>query len=709
MTGNPEELRAETSEEKRPDGEPEQPPPAVAEEEPEASAEPTEAPPEAPSAVEDEPVQEEPAAPAPAAIPSAAPSPAPIPTGPPPSLPNPSVDMPLVAPPSEEPSAPPAAPQLAATPVSPPLARDPGPQPAAPPPAPAPAPPPPVSSVPGLPAMPAAGEAPDDEEDIPAAAQEMFQEALLELGAEVPELCEGDRRKGVVVSVAEDGVVVDIGAKTEGFLSTRNGDPTEALAALASGQEIEVIVTRLAEPGEYVQLAVALPENREEWERLEVAFRDRVPVTGKVLERVKGGLSVDVGLPAFMPGSQADLRSQHDLDAWIGQDIEVRIVKLSRRRGNIVVSRRELLEEELNAVKRETLSKITLGAVVTGAVKNVTSYGAFVDLGGIDGLIHVTDISYGRIKDPAAALTPGQEVTAKIIRFDADRERVSLSLKDMQPDPWKTVNERFRQGETVKGKVASVTDYGAFVELEEGVEGLIHISEMTWSKRLKHPSKVVSEGQEVEAAILKVQTEQRRISLSLRQLESDPWESVGERYALGSIVEGRVRNVASYGVFIELEEGVDGLVHISDLSWDSRVRSPKDLVKKGQNLRAVVLNVDHENRRMSLGVKQLEPDVWETYFSTHAVGDTVLGRVTRQVKFGAFVELATGVEGLCHNSEMPTRARGRRGGLRPGSRYEFEIVKMDELDRRIGLSCHSVEPIPEADAADAAPPSGNEG
>ena len=254
------------------------------------------------------------------------------------------------------------------------------------------------------------------------------------------------------------------------------------------------------------------------------------------------------------------------------------------------------------------------------------------------------------------------------------------------------------------GKVASVTDYGAFVELEEGVEGLIHISEMTWSKRLKHPSKVLSEGQDVEAVVLKVQPDQRRISLSLKQLESDPWEQVDDRYALGSIVEGRVRNVTSYGVFVEMEEGVDGLVHVSDLSWDSRVRNPKDVAKKGQNLRAVVLNVDHENRRMSLGVKQLEPDVWETYFSTYAIGDRVAGRVTRQVKFGAFVELAAGVEGLCHNSEMPSQGRGRRGGLQPGSLYEFEIVKMDELDRRIGLRCHSAEPLPEEETAEAAQP-----
>ena len=728
MTGNPEELRAERSEETEPAGGPDPQPGEAAAQSSEAVGEeaanreeqlneelagedaPVDDQPQAAAAPPDpEPMDAPAAAPPPPEPPTPTPSPRiAAPSTPPPSLPNPAAELPPVAPPRPPveaelpaPEPPPqgraAEPAAAEAPAAAPPAE---PAPAQPAPAaePAPAPQPAPGFVPGLPAMPAAGEAQDDDDEIPAEEEELFQEALLELSTEVPDLREGDRRKGVVVSVGEDGVVVDIGAKTEGFLSTRNGDKPEALSELAAGQEIEVIVARLGEPGEYVQLAIAYPENREEWERLEAAYRDKVTVTGKVLERVKGGLTVDVGLPAFLPGSQADLRAPYDLDAWLGQEIEVRIVKLSRRRGNVVVSRRELLEEELNAVKRETLSKISLGAVVTGTVKNVTSYGAFVDLGGIDGLIHVTDISYGRIKDPAEALKPGEELTAKVIRFDPEKERVSLSLKDMQPDPWKSVTERYQQGAKVQGKVASITDYGAFVELEEGVEGLIHISEMTWSKRLKHPSKVLSEGQDVEAAVLKVQPEQRRISLSLKQLETDPWEKVDDRYALGSIVEGRVRNVTSYGVFLELEEGVDGLVHVSDLSWDSRVRNPKELVKKGQNLRAVVLNVDHDNRRMSLGVKQLEPDVWETYFSTHAVGDTVIGRVTRQVKFGAFVELAPGVEGLCHNSEMPSRGRGRRGGLAPGSRYEFEIVKMDELDRRIGLSCHKPEPVPEEPA-----------
>ena len=695
MTGNPEELRAPDGEEIENAGGTDPQPEEAGVQAPEAAEE----------VPEQAPVVQPPRREAvPAAIPLRPPT-----AAPPPSLPNPAAGLPppppapvrrpvapKIVPPLQRPKAPPAVqtePEASPRPADSPAQPTAAPRPAA-----------SGSFVPGLPAMPAAGEAADDDEEIPPAEEQLFQEAMLELGAEVSNLREGDRRKGIVVSVGEDGVVVDIGAKTEGFLSAREGDSAHGLAELTPGQEIDVLVTALGEPGEYVQLAIAYPENREEWERLEAAYRDKQTVTGKVIERVKGGLTIDVGLPAFLPGSQADLRAPHDLDAWIGQEIEVRIVKLSRRRGNVVVSRRELLEEELNAVKRETLSKIAVGEIVTGAVKNVTSYGAFIDLGGIDGLIHVTDISYGRIKDPAEALTPGQEVTAKVIRFDPEKERVSLSLKDMQPDPWQRVVERYRQGERVTGKVASVTDYGAFIELEEGVEGLIHISEMTWSKRLKHPSKVLAEGQEVESTILKVQPEQRRISLSLKQLEADPWERVNQSYALGSIVEGRVRNVTSYGVFLELQEGVDGLVHVSDLSWDSRVRNPRDVVKKGQNLRAVVLNVDHENRRMSLGVKQLEPDVWETFFSTHAVGDRVIGRVTRQVKFGAFVELAPGVEGLCHSSEMPARGRGRRGGLQPGRSYEFEIVRMDELDRRIGLRCHSDEPVEAEDAVESGRP-----
>jgi len=605
-----------------------------------------------------------------------------------------------------------------------PAAAAPAPEPAPAPPSapassPAPAPPPPLQPksadaaapqpepaasgfVPGLPGEPTGGEEVEDEGEP--LGEEELQAALLGFAPEVVELHPGDRRTGTVISVNDDAIVVDVGGKTEGVLSLRNAANPEQLLELEPGQEIEVQIARLGEPGEYVQLALLHDENNEAWEALEEAFREKRPVIGKVTERVKGGLTVDIGLPAFLPGSQASVRPQHDLDTLVGDEFEVLIVKLSRRRSNIVVSRRELLEQELGAIKQETLSKLSLGAVVTGRIKNVTSYGAFVDLGGIDGLIHVTDISHGRVKDPSQALQPGEEVTAKVVKFDPEKERVSLSLKDMQEDPWATVEERFHEGDKVTGKVASVTDYGAFVELEPGVEGLIHITEMSWSKRLKHPSKVVQEGQEVDSVVLKVQPQQRRISLSLKQIEPDPWSAVGGSYQVGSVVEGRVRNVTTYGVFVEIDEGVDGLIHVSDLSWDSRVRNPKEVVKKGQQLRAVVLNVDIENRRMSLGVKQLEPDIWETFFTSHVIGEIVAGRPSRMVKFGAFVELAPGVEGLCHNSEMPARRGRGKGGLQVGKAYEFEIIKMDEFEKRVGLRCLSYDPLPEEQPEPAAPP-----
>ena len=371
----------------------------------------------------------------------------------------------------------------------------------------------------------------------------------------------------------------------------------------------------------------------------------------------------------------------------------MRVVKISRRRGNAVVSHRELLEEEAAALRVEALARISVDAVVEGIVKNVTSYGAFVDLGGVDGLIHVTDISYGRVKDPGSVLTPGQQIAARVTKIDAEKGRVSLSLKAMTPDPWETVISRFEPGAKVSGKVASVTDYGAFIELEDGVEGLIHISEMTWSKRLRHPSKILAVGQEAEAIVLKVQPSERRISLSLKQLTADPWEGAEDRYQVGVVVEGRVRNVTSYGAFVELEEGVDGLVHVSDLSWDRSVRDPKQILKKGQQVRAVVLDLNNETNQISLGIKQLEPDAWETYFSSHNVGETVSGLVVRLAKFGAFVELEPGVEGLCHSSQIPGRGQGRRADLERGRRYQFEITKVDELDRRIGLRCVSTEPI----------------
>jgi len=388
-----------------------------------------------------------------------------------------------------------------------------------------------------------------------------------------------------------------------------------------------------------------------------------------------------------------DPRPVHNLDAFAGQDIPVRIIKLNRRRGNVVVSRKLALEDEINIRKSATLEHLAEGDIVTGAVKNLTEYGAFIDLGGIDGLLHVTDMSYGRVGHPSEILHVGDEVTVKILKFDRAKERVSLGMKQLSPDPWETVAARYPVNSRVIGRVVNVTDYGAFVELEPGVEGLIHISEMTWSRRMKHPSKVVKPGDQVEAVVLEVHGKERRISLGLKQLEPNPWTTIDQRYSVGSVVEGRVRNMTEFGAFVEIEEGIDGLVHVSDLSWTKRIKHPSEALKKGQMVQAVILNIDSAGRRLSLGIKQLQPDAWESYFQSHQVGDTVHGRVCRTSSFGAFVELAEGVEGLCHFSEVPGYS-GRRGSeeapLRIGQEFDFKIIKMSEAEKKIGLSLRAV-------------------
>ncbi len=552
-----------------------------------------------------------------------------------------------------------------------------------------------------MPGLPDASGADDDEADDESIG---FDELTDNVSPEVPEIRPGTRRAARIVSIEPNGILVAFGAKTEGLISLDDFRDAEGNLTAQPGQEIEVVFERFGEPGEFAVLSYHDAAEDEAWRKIEAAHEAHEPVKAKVVERVKGGLRVDIGMSAFLPGSQVDVRPIHDLESLIGQTIEVLVVKVNRRRANVVVSRRELLEAEVKALKAETMSKLKEGEPVTGRVKNITSYGVFVDLGGIDGLIHLTDISYGRVKDPAAILKPGTDVTARVLRFDAEKGRVSLSIKHMEPDPWDAIEKRFAIGDRVKGRVASVTDYGAFLELEAGVEGLIHITEMTWSRRLRHPSKVVGVGQEVESVVLKVSPEDRRISLSLKQLNPDPWKSLGEEFQVGKIVEGRVRNVTTYGAFVEIREGIDGLVHISDLTWDTRVKNPKDAVRKGQDVKTVILHVDQKNRRLSLGVKQLEPDAWDTFLSENATGDIVTGQVTRIAKFGAFVEVALGVEGLCHNSQIPRSGKKGAPALQVGKRYKFEILRVNEIDRKIGLRCESSKALVEPKVESAKPP-----
>jgi len=499
--------------------------------------------------------------------------------------------------------------------------------------------------------------------------------------------------QGTVLGITVKDVIIDFGYKCEGIVPIEQFQNHSGETTVQVGDVVDVMIEQGEQPEGYVLLSHTRASRLRIWDNLDKAYQEQLILSGHVLGRVKGGLAVDVGIKAFMPGSQADPRPVHNLDSLIGQDIPVKIIKLNRRRGNVVVSRKAAVEEEINSRKSATLEHLEEGSLVTGAVKNLTDYGAFIDLGGIDGLLHVTDMSYGRITHPSEMLRVGDQVTVRVLKFDKSKERVSLGLKQLGPDPWEAVSTRFPLNTRVIGHVVNVTDYGAFVELEPGVEGLIHISEMTWSRRMKHPSKVVKPGDQVEAVVLEVHPKERRISLGLKQLEPNPWTTVDTRYSVGSVVEGRVRNMTDFGAFIEIEEGIDGLVHVSDLSWTKRVKHPSDVLKKGQIVQAVILNIDAGSHRLSLGVKQLQPDAWESYFQHHQVGDTVHGRVCRLASFGGFVELAEGVEGLCHFSEVPGYS-GRRGAEEPplavGQEFDFKVLKMSEAEKKIGLSLRAV-------------------
>lgn len=504
---------------------------------------------------------------------------------------------------------------------------------------------------------------------------------------------EGEVLQGHILKVTDKEVIVDFGYKSEGLVPIAQFVQQDGSIQVHPGDTIDVMIDRGgAEIEGYILLSHEKAVRLRAWENLEKAYRERLMVSGRVLGRMKGGLSIDVGVKAFMPGSQLDVRPVHNLDSFVGQDIPVKIVKLNRRRGNVVVSRKAAIEEEIHSRKSAVMDVLEEGALVRGVVKNLTDYGAFVDLGGIDGLLHVSDISHGRVGHPSEVLHVGDEITVKVLKFDKEKERISLGLKQAQPDPWELVEERYPVDHRVIGRVVSITDYGAFVELEAGIEGLIHISEMTWSRRMKHPSKVVKVGDQVEAVVLAVQSKERRISLGIKQLEPDPWTTVEARYSVGSVVEGRVRKLTEFGAFIEIEEGIDGLVHVSDLSWTKRVKNPAEILKKGQMVQAAILSIDASNRRLSLGIKQLQPDAWETFFRSHQMGDVVRGRIVRSVNFGVFVELAPGVEALCHNSEIPGAADRHREepALPIGEELDFKIIKLNEADKKIGLSVQAV-------------------
>jgi small subunit ribosomal protein S1 len=525
-----------------------------------------------------------------------------------------------------------------------------------------------------------------DAEDFAKALESFDREQAAEKDAAQALTTEEAVITGTVVKITDKHAVIDIGLKSEGLIPLDQVLDHTGTPKFNVGDVIEVVVEREEKEGGYlVSYEKAL--RHKVWDKLEEAANTKTPVKGMVVSRVKGGLTVDIGIKAFLPGSQVEVRPVRNLDGYIGTEIEVRVIKLNKKRGNVVISRKEILEEEQNEKKAVTLSTLEEGSIFTGVVKNLTDYGAFVDMGGLDGLLHITDMSWGRLTHPRDLVNVGDEIQVKVLKFDKEKQRVSLGFKQLSPDPWLDATERYPVGAHVKGRVLSVTDYGSFVELEQGIEGLVHVSEMTWSKRMKHPSKLVKPGDEVETIILSVNPTDRRISLGMKQLQDNPWEQLEDKYPVGAIIEGRVRNLTDFGAFIEIEDGIDGLVHVSNLSWTKRIKHPSEVLKKGEKVKAIVLGVEPENRRLSLGVMQ--PDVWDTFFAQHRVGDVVKGKVLRTAQFGAFVEIAEGVEGLCHVSEAVDET-GKQITLEVDQEHEFKIVKMNQEEKKVGLSIKAV-------------------
>ncbi len=503
---------------------------------------------------------------------------------------------------------------------------------------------------------------------------------------------EGEVVKGVVLQVSESEVIVDVGYKSEGIIPIEEFRDETGQIAVKRGDLVDVLLEKTEDKEGYVVLSKEKAEKMKVWDDVERAYQERRVVTGRVIERVKGGLAVDIGVRAFLPGSQVDIRPVRNLDALKGQELRMRVIKVNKKRGNIVLSRKAVLEEENAERKTQTLETLEEGKVLMGTVKNITEYGAFVDLGGIDGLLHITDMSWGRINHPSEVLNVGDEIKVIVLKFDRESERVSLGYKQLKADPWTTATLKYPVAARVKGKVVSLTDYGAFVELEQGVEGLIHVSEMSWSKKVKHPSKILNVGQEVECQVLGIDQEAHRISLGLKQVEQNPWEQLAEKYPVGSKIKGKVRNLTEFGAFVEVEEGIDGLIHISDLSWTKRVKHPSEILKKGDVVEAVVLNIDAENQRLSLGLKQLATDIWDEFFSHHKVDDIVEGKIVRLTNFGAFVELAEGIEGLVHVSELDEKRIDKpEEAFKPGDVFAMKIIKIQEGEKKIGLSIKAVK------------------
>ncbi len=503
---------------------------------------------------------------------------------------------------------------------------------------------------------------------------------------------EGEVLKGEIVQIDKEYVLVDIGYKSEGQIRIQEFIDPEGNLTARVGDRIEVLLERREDDEGVIRLSKEKATKIKVWDQIRDIYENNGTIRGRIVSRVKGGLAVDIGLQAFLPGSQVDLRPVRDMDALIDTEHEFKIVKYNKRRGNIVLSRRAILEAKRASLREKTLNLIEEGSVIEGIVKNITDYGLFIDLGGIDGLVHITDMSWGRVGHPSEVHQVGDKISVKVLNFDRERERVSLGIKQLTPDPWSNAEEKYPIGTRLVGRVVSLTDYGAFVEVEEGVEGLIHVSEMSWTRKIRHPSQVLSVGEMVGAMVLNIDVARKRISLGMKQTEPNPWDIIEEKYPVGTTIEGRIKNITDFGIFIGIDEGIDGLVHISDISWTKRIKHPSEVYKKGNEVQAVVLNIDKNSERFSLGIKQLTPDPWDEIPQRYKPGTRVTGTVTNVTDFGLFLELEEGIEGLIHISEISSDKRGN-----PMSRFQVDdviqakVINISRKEKKIGLSIRRLD------------------
>jgi len=529
-------------------------------------------------------------------------------------------------------------------------------------------------------------------EDSPREAGDNMESVMDMYEESFKRFAEGEVVTGRVISIDKDHVLVDIGYKSEGQVRIQEFLDQSGNLTAKVGDTIEVMVEWWDDEDERVLLSKDKAANIKVWEAVKKSYDEEGTVKGTITNRVKGGFSVDIGVPGFLPGSQADLRPIRNLDDMVGKEFDFKILKYNRKRSNIVLSRRAILEKELEEKRASTLATIHEGKVVEGAVKNITEYGVFVDLGGVDGLLHITDISWGRVKHPSELFSIGDPITVKILNLDLENERVSLGMKQLNEDPWTVAAEKYAVGSRVVGKVVSLTDYGAFIELEEGIEGLIHVSEMSWTRKIRHPSKVVSVGEEVEAVVLDIKPESRRISMGMKQVVPNPWDVISEKYPIGTTIEGKIKNITDFGLFIGIDEGIDGLVHISDISWTRRIKHPSELYKKGDVVQAIVLDIEKENERFSLGIKQLQDDPWASVAQRYEVGKEITGTVTNLTDFGIFVELEEGIEGLVHVSEISKeKIKTPTEKFKIGDVISARVMNINTDERRIGLSIKRLE------------------